>query len=304
MLTTVRNGAAYVADAIASVRAQTLDDWEHVIVDDASDDRTVDVIERAARSDARVQLIRRTERGYPFVAANDGLRHARGRYIARLDADDVATPDRLACQLSFMRSNPTLRACVGRAVLMRPTKRFGPRLPVGADPRIVRWWLFVKRNLPHSAAFVERSAFEEIGGYRTGRVAQDFAMWCELAGRDWLAAHGDIVIRVRRHADQVSRTLTEPQREAGLAILAEHVAKISGEAWSPQETSLLYELQKRGAKPLGPSLRVLSRWQRLWEADSELGPLERRLLARLGRFLRIRVLALRAPVTTVMRRRS
>ena len=95
VLTAVRNGAAHLAETIASVQAQTFGDWEYVIVDDGSTDDTVAIIERHAADDPRIRLVRRADSGGPFAAANTGLAEARGDYVARIDADDIALPRRL-----------------------------------------------------------------------------------------------------------------------------------------------------------------------------------------------------------------
>lgn len=87
--------AAFVENALASLAAQTLGDWEAIVVDDASSDRTAEVVAAVAARDPRVRLVRQTENGGPAVARNRALAEARGRWIALLDADDLYLPDRL-----------------------------------------------------------------------------------------------------------------------------------------------------------------------------------------------------------------
>jgi glycosyltransferase involved in cell wall biosynthesis len=103
----VWNAAATVGAAIASVRAQTLESWELVVVDDGSTDATTAEIERAAAGDTRVRLLRRAHGGV-VAAANAAAAEARAPLIARLDADDVMMPGRLAAQVALLASRPEI----------------------------------------------------------------------------------------------------------------------------------------------------------------------------------------------------
>ncbi len=98
------NCGAYIAEALASLSNQTVRDIEIIVVDDASTDHTADVAAAHAAADPRIRLIRRqSASGRPSCARNDGLRAARGEYVALLDADDVSLPTRLASCVAAMR---------------------------------------------------------------------------------------------------------------------------------------------------------------------------------------------------------
>ena len=302
VLTAVRNGEAYVSDAISSVRAQTFQEFEHVIVDDASEDRTVEIVEAAMREDPRIRLLRRSERGFQATCLNDGLGIARGRYIFNLDADDMAAPERIERQLAFMAANPSLRACAGGTEPLGVLGGNGRRrrafraIPV----RALRWWLVVRRNLTHSTACIERDAFESIGFYGSERAAQDVRVWCSLARRFWLGICPDTVTYTRRHGGQVSAVMAGVQRESAIDSITDHVKALAGPTWSREDASILYELQKCSATPLVEGLRVLRRWDQLWRSDETLDREDRRVLARLGQTLRVRTIILRRPVARLV----
>ena len=98
------NGAAFIAETIASARAQTLTDWEMIIVDDASDDASPEIIRREVSSDSRLRLIVLPEpSGGPAKPRNVGLDAARGEYVIFLDNDDLWHPQKLEIQLATMR---------------------------------------------------------------------------------------------------------------------------------------------------------------------------------------------------------
>src|SRR5580704_12607304 len=106
ILTAVRNGASHIASTIECALRQTYTDWEYIIVDDASTDTTISVVEEFQRRDARIHLLKRTASAGPYVAANDGLQIARGKCVVRIDADDHSPPHRIERQLQFLADHP------------------------------------------------------------------------------------------------------------------------------------------------------------------------------------------------------
>ena len=96
------NSERHIAAAIESVRSQTLTNWELLISDDCSTDLTCEIVSRVAEEDSRVRLFPLKENGGAAAARNNSLAHARGRYIAYLDSDDLWYPQKLECQVAFM----------------------------------------------------------------------------------------------------------------------------------------------------------------------------------------------------------
>ncbi len=113
----VRNGEATLSVALASLLAQTFRDWELIVLDDGSTDRSFEVAQRVTRPDSRVRLIRRGTSLGLAGRLNEIVRCARGELFARMDADDVAYPDRLARQVAFLRENPLIDL-VGSAMMI------------------------------------------------------------------------------------------------------------------------------------------------------------------------------------------
>ena len=99
------NDENFISESICSVISQSYVDWELIVVDDASSDNTVNYVESLAHADERIHLIRLKINSGSAVARNTGIKNARGRFIAFLDADDLWLPFKLEKQLSFMRSN-------------------------------------------------------------------------------------------------------------------------------------------------------------------------------------------------------
>jgi glycosyltransferase involved in cell wall biosynthesis len=125
----VRDGEAFVAAALTSILRQTMTDFECVVIDDGSSDGTPALLERAASQDARLRLVRREGGGGLVAALNHGCSLARAPLIARMDADDVALPDRLARQLERLARQPSLVVLGAAAIFVDAQDR-----PLPADP--------------------------------------------------------------------------------------------------------------------------------------------------------------------------
>jgi glycosyltransferase involved in cell wall biosynthesis len=102
IITPVYNAARWLPETLASVRAQTLSDWEHLLVDDGSTDGSQALIEAAATQDKRFRLLRMPRNGGPSAARNLGIQAAGGRFIAFLDADDLWLPEKLKSSIEWM----------------------------------------------------------------------------------------------------------------------------------------------------------------------------------------------------------
>ena len=101
----VYNAKRYLGEAVESILSQTFRDFEFLIIDDGSTDRSLAILQRYAAQDARIRLSSEPNAGY-VVRLNEMLHQARGDLIARMDADDVALPERFARQVEFLRSHP------------------------------------------------------------------------------------------------------------------------------------------------------------------------------------------------------
>lgn len=110
IITPCFNAARYIAETLESVLAQSYSDWELIVVDDGSTDESVRIIGDFCALDKRVNMIRQSNRG-SSAARNSGIRRAKGRYIALLDADDVWDPDFLSSQIAFMKDQNAICVC-------------------------------------------------------------------------------------------------------------------------------------------------------------------------------------------------
>jgi glycosyltransferase involved in cell wall biosynthesis/SAM-dependent methyltransferase len=197
VLMPVFNAARYVAEAIESVRAQTLNGWELIIVDDGStDDSYAIACSYAQREPDRIRVFRHPDRANHGLSrtANRALAEACGNYIAFLDADDTWMPERLAHDVAVLDANPAIAAVISNSLYWWMDEdwpawvdRFNAPLNCVWPPRsfFTSVWLRHESSVPCPAAFTVRTAlFRELGGFdESYAVAMDMKMFAEVAFR-------------------------------------------------------------------------------------------------------------------------
>lgn len=200
VLLPVYNAERYVAEAVASILAQTRGDFELLVIDDGSTDRSPEILAEFARRDPRVRFQRQENAGY-LQALNRMLAEAQGEYVARMDADDVALPERFARQAAFLQQHPEY-VVVGSAVAnidedgdefcIQPLPQDHAELEAGL--------LRGRCGICHPAAMIRRDALLAVGGYRQECYgAEDQDLWLRLSERGRLANLPEVLLKYRVH---------------------------------------------------------------------------------------------------------
>lgn len=182
VLLPVRNGAATIVRCVRSLREQSRSDFEIVAVDDGSTDGTGAMLDAMAASDARLRVFHPGAIGLP-PALNRGLALCRGRYVARMDADDWSHPARLAAQAALLDARPEIgvAGCLVRHV--------GDAASQAGYAEHVRWMngliepeeiareRFVDAPVAHPSVMARRECFERFGTYADGDFPEDYDLW-------------------------------------------------------------------------------------------------------------------------------
>ena len=230
VLLPVRDGADHLPECIASLRAQTDTDFEVVAVDDGSRDASRELLLEWSATDARVRVI--TQQPLGLLAALETARAAaRGRWLARMDADDIALRGRLAAQRALMESDPELVAC-GCGVRYLPREGLG-----GGALRYERWLNglttshalerdpFVECPLAHPTFFLRAAAVSAAGGYRDRGWPEDYDLLLRLwraGGR--LGTVPEVLLGWREGSGRLSRNHPSYSASAFRRCKAHHLA--------------------------------------------------------------------------------
>ena len=218
----VYNCRAYLADAIASVRQQTFTGFELIIVDDGSTDGSAKIMDAAAAADARLHIIRRPNTGL-VGDLNAGLAVARGAFIARMDADDLCAPHRLATQFRFLEENESY-AAVGSAVdVIDPAGRRlkTMRLPPAHDDIVQELLAGNGGAMIHPAVMFRASAIAAVSGYDPAFAGygEDWDIFLRLSAHGQLANLAEVLLQYRMHPQSYNHTRRGEQVRTYLAAV-------------------------------------------------------------------------------------
>lgn len=184
VVTTVYNGEPYVDRAMPSILGQSFKDFEWILVDDGSNDRTPEVLRDLAARDSRVRVFSPGRLGIS-AAANFGVSQAQGEYVARQDFDDRSYPDRLRLQVAALDADPRLGVVGGHYVLVDENRgeRY-VRMPPTAHDAILA---SMAKGIPFANTLVafRRQAWVEAGGYPDVADLEDLLLWIQIARRGW-----------------------------------------------------------------------------------------------------------------------
>ncbi len=176
------NEEKYIREAIDSILKQTFQDFELIIIDDASTDATRDMVESC--SDPRIHLIKNDKNIGPALSRNRGLERSTGKYIAIMDGDDISLPNRLGKQVRFLDSHPEI-AIVGTAYYEMDGKGNIRRLCqfFVEDEQIKRQLCMRQVPMLHSTTMARREAIVDVGLYKEYRFTEDKDLWIRMANK-------------------------------------------------------------------------------------------------------------------------
>jgi hypothetical protein len=193
------NGAAHVAATVRSILCQSFGDFELIVADDCSTDDTRTVL--ADIRDPRLRLLAMPRNAGPVAARNMACEAARGNYLAALDQDDLAHPDRFAAQIRYLEANPSC-AAVGTATChLRQGRLVREAAPARTTPDFVRWMLHTGNPLVWSSMMIRRKALAAAGALNRDefRFAEDFDLYHRLCAAGDVARLDQVLTIYRSH---------------------------------------------------------------------------------------------------------
>ncbi len=204
----VSNGEAWLAAAIESVLTQTLADFELIIVDDGSTDASPGIIAASSARDERIVTVRQPRQLGLVKALNAALAVVRAPLLARLDADDMALPERLSYQARCFDERPELVLLGSWAERIDDSGRRTGVVRPETDPARLAVILQKRNPLVHSSVMTRTALVKKLGGYREAFLgAEDLDLWLRLSEHGVVANLPQTLVRYRVHGNSVTRRL-------------------------------------------------------------------------------------------------
>lgn len=208
----VHDAGACLHEAVASILAQDYPAFELIIVDDGSTDGAVEALPGGMRRDARVRVLATPHRGVA-AAMRAGVRIAQGRFIARMDADDVALPGRLRRQIAYLAARPDIGIAGGEVALFRDGgvrdgfRLYQDWLNALREPADIAREIYIESPVPNPTAVFRREVYEALDGYRDTEWPEDYDLFlrAHAAGIRMGKPHG-VVLRWRDHERRLTRS--------------------------------------------------------------------------------------------------
>lgn len=221
MVMPVWNGERYLREAIDSILAQTFRDFEFLILDDGSTDSTPLILAAYSKRDPRIRVIPLEHEGI-VAALNRGVKEARGEWIARMDCDDIAHPERFARQVKALRKS-------GAALCHTHIRIIGDPRWVTPAGRFIRSSALLKLRfcfqcaIVHPTVMFRKDRFQEIGGYLPEeRHAEDFGLWGKFLTKERVVGIAKPLLDFRVHGESISKLKAQTQRSLAKTIAIRH----------------------------------------------------------------------------------
>ncbi|GHV93178.1 hypothetical protein AGMMS50268_36810 [Spirochaetia bacterium] len=181
VLATFNEPPEYIAKSIQSILDQTIDDFELLLIDDSTKPDTVETINTLTQGDSRIKLIRSSERMGFVQALNIGLKQAQGKYIARMDGDDISLPNRFELQLAYLESHPDVHVIGGSINIINEKGEIISCRRFPTTSIKVKLFSIFRSPVSHPTVMMRKSIIEKGIYYDENfKKAEDLELWLRL----------------------------------------------------------------------------------------------------------------------------
>ena len=223
VLMPVYNGFKYLDEAMKSILNQTFQNFEFIIIDDGSTDDSVKIIK--SYDDNRIRLVENKNNLGQSETLNIGLNIAKGKYIARMDQDDISMPERLERQSEFMEDNPQIGVC---GTWIQLIGKYNGIAELETEDDLIKIKLLTNQNLAHPSVMIRKQILEnyKLSYSISYTVAQDYDLWVRMFDHCSFANLPKPLLKYRIHENQKSRKVVEQNSAEGNKVLTNLLIKM------------------------------------------------------------------------------
>jgi len=227
VLMSVYNGERYLKEAVDSILRQTFEDFEFLIINDGCSYKATEIIN--SYNDSRMRIINNQKNIGLSKSLNKGLAIARGNYIARMDADDISLPGRLAKQVNFLETHQDVDVLGSAVQIIGDDEKPSIICQFPTVHGYIKWCLYFYNPIPHPTVMMRRQALERAGGYSSSMIyAQDYDLWRRMSGVARFANLPDVLLYLRKHESNISNSHLIQQWKDSIKISRQIISEVVG----------------------------------------------------------------------------
>lgn len=244
----VYNGEKYLKEAIESILTQTFSDFEFIIIDDGSTDHSYGIIQEYAAKDERIKLIQKDKNSGLIDCLNLGLSLASGKYIARMDADDISLSKRFMLQKNFLDNHPDVGVVGGNIHVINSSGKIvsnfinNPNLPKTPDQ--IYWGLCFSCCINHPSIMARLNLMKSAGGYcKKALYAEDYDLWTRMVKITKFYNLPQKLMSLRRHENNVTLLNNDIQLATRKRVSNDYITSILQKTIPGEMMDFLYSIQ-------------------------------------------------------------
>jgi len=237
----VYNGAKYLHESIQSILNQTYKNFELIIIDDGSTDNSIEIINSFI--DKRIKVLRNSENKGLAYTRNKAVKNSSGKYIAILDCDDIAYPERLSKQVEFLETYPEF-VMVGSSfeIIDEQSEGTGEKIILDLDNNLISTQLFFCNYFAQSSVMMKREVFNDFQYNEDYTQAEDYHLWSQISTKYKLANLHEILVKYRSHNESISNTKNFIQEINVKKIYRYHLLRLGLKTISEDIIELHYQI--------------------------------------------------------------
>ncbi len=245
----VYNGEKYLRSAVLSVLGQTHVKFELLIVEDGSADNSLRILEELQKKDPRIRILRNEENIGLAASLNRAVRQAKGKYIVRMDADDLCFPGRLARQIRYMERHQKIGISYCSALKFQQGKVLRELDTNDSAPEAIRATMLFFNTIYHNGVIARKEIFEAFAYRAEFDVTEDMALWIQALERYPAARTYRSLLLYRQHEGQVTYRYWKKQQEQVQALRRPALCALLGQV--SQQEEIIHDIiaQREGGTP-------------------------------------------------------
>ncbi len=230
VIMSVYNGEEYLEEAIESVRKQTFTNWELIVINDCSKDSTGDILADFAAKDERIKVYTNEVNLKLPASLNKAISLSSGKYIARMDADDISLPDRLSKQYEFMENNEDIALSSCRFMTVKNGVYASGGAGGRCDSAALRVMLLVANPILHPGVIARAEVMKTFCYDTTRTCTEDLELWTRMAAENKkMEILPECLLIYRLHDKQITSTTLERQHKEVLEIEKKYYSELFGD---------------------------------------------------------------------------